>query len=285
MDANLDEWVETLGLAEATIESYRYVVGRYLRWLEAGGRDGAAVTVGELRGWLKEMGWGNSLCYLGGCAVRKYLAWRYGERHPGLGLRVRRKKSAPQRTLKPAQVTKVLESFDTTTAKGKRDLALLCLMLDTGLRASEVCRLAVRYVDLEERRLSVVVKGGEWGTAIFSDYTAACLAGWMPIREAWARPGVETVFVSVGGLRPGTGLTATGLRCITRKWGQAAGVTLSPHDLRRTFAVLSIKAGAPSKLLMTAGRWKNLEMVDRYTRDILAEDFRPYLPAGRLLER
>lgn len=283
--SEIDEWVDGLALADSTVKSYRYVVGRFLGWLEAGGREGATVTAGDLRGWLRETGWGNSLSYLAGCAVRKYLAWKYGEKHAGLGFRVRRKKSAPQRTLKPAQVTKVLESFDTTTGKGKRDLALLCLLLDTGLRASEVCRLQVKYLDLEERRLSVLVKGGEWGSAIFSDYTAACLAAWLPIRAALAGSGVDTVFVSVGGLRPGTSLTATGLRCITRKWGQAAGVVLSPHDLRRTFAVFAVRAGAPSKLLMTAGRWKNLEMVDRYTRDILAEDFRPYLPAARLLER
>src|SRR3972149_5694914 len=66
-----------------------------------------------------------------------------------------------QRTLTPEQVMAVLMVCDTSTPIGRRDLALQALMIDSGLRAAEVCRLERSKLDLEAGLLRVVVKGGQ----------------------------------------------------------------------------------------------------------------------------
>ncbi len=238
----------------------------------------------SFRAWLNSYGWGSSTQCVAYNAVRGYLRWRFGEAHPALVLRIKRAECGPQRTLKAGQVMQLLASFDTLSLKGIRDLALCTLMLDTGLRASEICRLELRYLDLEERYLTVIIKGGRWGEGVYSEDTARYLDDWLKIRAKVAMPETKNVFVSVGGNVPGRPLTRSGLGIIVRHWGLVAKIgALSPHDFRRTFATLSTRRGAPQRVLQVAGRWQNAQMVERYTRDIQASDFEPYFPVSGLM--
>jgi integrase len=264
-----DEW------SAATQERYRRALVQFIEEV----KEPEKLDKSGFSTWLNSHGWGSSARYVAYIAVRGYLRWKFGKRHPALKLKVKRKAGPPQRTLDLAQVRKLLESFDTQTPKGRRDLAIATLMLDTGLRVSEVCNLELRYLELEHMRLAVVVKGGQWAGAVYSDYTASCIASWLADREAIARPGVKTVFVSVGGNLVGRSLTRNGFQRIVKYWGQSAGIgMLSPHDFRRTFATLATRAGAPERVLMAAGRWSSSEMVKRYTQAIKPEDMAPYSP-------
>ena len=127
------------------------------------------LTANKLRSWLYSQGWGASQRCLALVAVKGYLRWACGAKHPALEVKERRPKSPPQRALKIPQIKALISSFNTMDAKGTRDLAICTLMLDTGLRASEVCHLELRYLDLEERQLRVIIKGGRWGSAMFSE--------------------------------------------------------------------------------------------------------------------
>ena len=51
---------------------------------------------------------------------------------------------------------------------------------------------------------------------------------------------------------------------------------LSPHVLRRTFATLAIRNGAPTRVVQVAGGWANLSEVQRYSQAIEAQDFDGY---------
>jgi site-specific recombinase XerD len=189
-----------------------------------------------------------------------------------------------QRTLTGEQAMAVMAACDTSKARGKRDLAIVCLLLDTGLRESEVCRLKLSDVNMAARALTVQIKGGADGGGVFSLNTAAILGSWLALRAVHAAPGVDTFFVSIGGNHRGTPLTPAGLRCIFRSMGKAAGLAhFSPHDLRRTFAVLASRNGAPSRIVQVAGRWDDLKMVEWYTQALEAKDIDPYLPVSNLL--
>ena len=237
------------------------------------------LTASKLRAWIYSHGWGSSQRYLSLVAVKGYLRWAYGAKHPALSLTERRTKPPPQRALKIPQIKALISSFNTMDAKGTRDLAICTLMLDTGLRASEVCNLQVRYLDLEERQLRVVIKGGRWGTAMFSESTSRFIDNWLAIRPA----GCDAVFVAVGGNTPGKPLTRMGLQRIVKYWGEKAGIgMLSPHDLRRTFAVTATRLGAPSRLVQLAGRWSSIKMVEVYTQTLENADFEKYFPVEGL---
>ncbi len=189
-----------------------------------------------------------------------------------------------QRTLNFQQASALLMACDTGMNKGRRDLAMVALMLDTGLRAAEICRLRVEQLDLPSQSLHVVCKGGADESAVYSMETANYLSAWLANRGQTAR--CPNVFVSFNNMNYGGALTTSGLRCLFHALGQRAGLpNLSPHDLRRSFATLTTLAGAPGRIVQTAGRWHDLALVERYTQATTASDIAPYSPVHRIMMR
>jgi integrase len=264
--------------AESTRSRYELI----LKMAVAELGDLETLTAEQFRKWLfGKPTWGGAMRWLAFSCLKAYIRWSYGSHHPALKLRIKREPAAPGRALTAGQAAQLLASFDPDTPKGKRDLALCSLLLDTGLRESEVCRLDLDHLGLSERLLSVIVKGGQWEFAVYSEITAAKLADWLKVRAA--RHGVRNVFVSVGGNTPGAALTPSGLRRIVHYWGESLGwKKLAPHDFRRSFATLSTIGGAPSRMVQVGGRWSNILMVEHYTQRLQLEDFRKYTPVDRL---
>lgn len=215
-------------------------------------------------------------------AFRSFFGWACKSKSPAAKLPYPKVHRRRQRSLTWDQVEKVLAAIDSSTDKGTRDLAMILLMLDTGLRVSEICRLTMADLNVEELSLQVEVKGGSEAYGVFTEYTAQQLLRWTGIRKRYTVS--NNLFCSIGGLNPGSPLTRGGVKCEMRKLGQKVGIVLSPHDLRRTFAVLSTINGAPTRLLQKAGRWESLEMVARYTANVPAHAVRQYLPTNRLMK-
>jgi len=211
-------------------------------------------------------------------AMQKYLKWKYGHSHPALAARIKRVLGKPQRALTPQLALKLLASFNPFDAKGARDLAICSLALDTGLRESELCRLKLADTDLEHRILQVIVKGGQWEAAAFGENTAAHIERWLHFRKI--ADGKNFLFTHV---KTGNGITPEGLYTIVREWGWRIGIELSPHDLRRSMAVMGVLHGASERSLMEMGRWKDSSMIKRYTRTIRLEQVRRFLVVDNLM--
>jgi len=208
----------------------------------------------------------------------------WGDNHPALLAKIPPVKPKKQRVLTKETALELLASFDTSIPSGARDLAVCAVALDTGLRCSELCHLCLADVDLHQRTLQVVVKGGQWGMGIFSAETAMYIDRWLTFRAGEVREGVETLFISLHHQCHGLPLTREGLQGIVKRWGLRLGIKLSPHDLRRTFATLTTIFGAPSRVVQEAGRWSSITMVERYTSSLDASAIAPYLPVARLLK-
>lgn len=271
----IQDFINAGGLSTASQFQYERILTKLLADC-----DPEKITAEGLRNWLaNQRTWGESYKWVAFCVAKSFLRWRYGKDHPALVLRMKRQDCTPQRSLSLGQVQTLLDSFDQTTPKGIRDLAICELLLDTGLRSAEVCSLQKSYIDLANRSLEVRVKGGAWASAVYSEYTADHLESWLVERQKFAPGSEHAFFVGIGGVTPGRKLTTHGLRAIMRVWAQNAGLkALSPHDLRRTFATLAIQAGAPSRVVQAAGRWKHIEMVERYTQAITPEDMDGWYP-------
>lgn len=270
----LEDFLSSAPFADMTKDIYR----RVLLGLPEAVEDWRAA---DLIQFVSRPEWGASQRYVALYACRRFLRWRF-EDHPALAARIKSVKPKKQRVLTVSKALELLASFDTSTPAGARDLAIAALALDTGLRCSELCRLRLPDVDLHARTLQVIVKGGQWGSGVFSHQTALYIAGWIALRVAAA--GIETLFVSLHHARFGRPLTRGGLQGMVSRWGKAIGVVLSPHDLRRSFATLSTVFGAPSRVVQEAGRWSDIAMVERYTRSLDASAIAPYLPVARLVK-
>jgi site-specific recombinase XerC len=266
-----------------TVDRYRWYLLDLAKWLA--GQKLMTPERADLVRWLDaRMRWGSSSQYTATTAARGFYRWLLGrENSPAEGLPLPKRSYRPQRVLDEAKVLRVLSSLDTSASKGRRDTAIILLMLDSGLRAAEVCRLRLEHLDLADRRFSVRIKGGRWADGVFCAYTASSLVEWITDRGRTAVGECAEVFCGVGGLTPGRKLTPSGLRVIFREIGAKAGFHLSPHDLRRTFATLALKGGASSRLVQVAGRWSSLSEVERYSASLTAADFDPYSPVAKVM--
>lgn len=256
--------------AETSKRTYRNVIPMVLEQVQ----DPASLTAAELVKIIQSIKWGNARQCVALAACKKYLAWTFGNTHPALSAKLKRTQGRMQNALTQSQALQILASFNPHTPKGARDLALASLALDTGLRASELCNLTQADTNTQDKILQVVVKGGQWEAAIFSDETAARIEHWKRYREQIK--GITHLFVNIN---TGQKLTPEGLRKIVISWGKNAGIDgLTTHTLRRSFATLSTTVtNTPERVLMEGGRWKSPQMIYRYTRSIRLDAMRKHL--------
>lgn len=132
-----------------------------------------------------------------------------------------------------------------------RDQAWFALMWRAGLRVSEVTALKLTDVTApatvdQPARVRVCGKGQKERLVLLSADAYAVLTSWLTLRPASEPP---YVFLNDRG-RP---LAANGIEWLLHGYGAQAGVTVTPHQLRHTFARQVTEAGMPitslSKLL------------------------------------
>lgn len=286
MDDFIDAFLLESGYADSTRESYRYALTRLSDWLEEHTLTVDELTVEAYDLFLNGHNWSNNMRRLYASAIRKFLQWLQGNReHPIFEIKLPKDDSLPGRSLDAQALRDLLASFDTSTPLGWRDLAMAALLAETGLRASEICRLELSRLDMRNQRFTVLAKRQKPREGIFSEDTARFLEIWLGERKKIALRGTKTVFVSIGGKRPGTSMTKDGLRSLYRKFGEKAGLgQLSPHDMRRTMAMLLTEADAPSRLVQKLGGWDDIRMVERYTRQLKPQQIDRYSPVKTALE-
>ena len=164
------------------------------------------------------------------------------------------------------------------TLKGKRDALILSIMLDIGLRESEVVTLTWSSIDLETRVIEWYrMKTNNRGRELISrDVENAYRA----YRDALTEEGEELsgslwVTVSKGGKVTGKGLSVDSIKLLVKTAGDALGIDhLSPHDLRHSMAtrayladipVISIQRRLGHSSASTTERYIDTEKLKRYT--------------------
>ena len=137
---------------------------------------------------------------------------------------------------------------------------------------------------MKNRRLTVKIKGGSFGEAVFFEYTSHCLINWLSVRPMLADPENLFVFCAIKGKTPGQQMTRYGVRMLLNVLSKKADIELvSPHAMRRTFATLATEHGAPTRLVQVAGRWKSIRMVETYTQRVKPEKIAPFSPVNHVM--
>lgn len=271
MEAEINTFLRRRKYSDRTRDSYRYMLRKLFETYPT--LD--TLTPDQLSLFVEQKQWANSTQYLAYCAARAFLIWRYGQKFPALEYKFYRTEPAPQRTLTAEELDTLFKSFPPGDL-GRRNLAIVSLAVDTGLRASELCRVTLDHLHLSETTnyLQVIAKGGKWQTKGFSLITALDIDNWLSVRDFYALDGVDTVFVSLGGNKPGNAMTRDGLRAIVSEWANRAGLKhFSPHAFRRTGATLASLNGASDDMLMKQFGWKHAEQVRRYLQALTADTF------------
>jgi integrase len=143
------------------------------------------------------------------------------------------------------QARSLWQSPDSARMKGKRDRALLALLLACGLRRHEAANLRVEDVQQRENHWAIVDlvgKGRHVRTVPMPDWVYAELHGWLC--SASIHRGKVFRRVSRTGRVLGDGISEKAIWHVVRSSASKVGVpALAPHDLRRTCARLCRNAG------------------------------------------
>ncbi len=119
-----------------------------------------------------------------------------------------------------------------------RDYSLILLLLDTGMRVSELQGAGLGDLDIDKCLIMVTRKGGDRQTLYFSNETAEALSEYLCERNSKGPTSVtDPLFTSLKGER----LTIRAIENIVKKYSVTAipgkGANLSPHKMRSSFAM------------------------------------------------
>jgi integrase/recombinase XerC len=138
----------------------------------------------------------------------------------------------------------------------RRDFALITMMIDTGLRLTEVTNLVVSDVS-EDFTIRVFGKGRKWRTVRLGHTASQALSRWLRVRDTSS----EQLWTG----RKGP-LTMYGVRRIIRRRGDEIGIHLHPHMLRHAFVDNWLRNGGSEVDLARLCGWTTTRMAERYAQ-------------------
>ncbi len=179
------------------------------------------------------------------------------------------------------EMRRLIKCCTGTTFEDRRDLAIILLLVDTGIRRSECANLKVGDVDLTERSALVLGKGRRPRAVRFGAKTARAVDRYLRIRDA--HPLGDTAHLWLG--QRSRGFTDIALRQMLERRGMEAGIpNLHAHRFRHSFAHQYLASGGNEGDLMQLTGWKSRQMLNRYGASVAAERARANYesPADRL---
>jgi site-specific recombinase XerD len=184
-----------------------------------------------------------------GCALRSFLRYCYlvglvdqDLSAAALPVSGRRRSLLPQ-GITPPESGLLLRACDRRRSTGRRDYAVIVLMLRLGLRATEVATLRLEDLDWRAGQLTVHGKGGRVDQLPLPVDVGEAIAAYL--RRGRPRDAtVREVFVRVA--PPRVAMTRGGVTAIVAAAARRAGLgVVRAHRLRHTAATDMLRAGAP----------------------------------------
>jgi site-specific recombinase XerD len=146
------------------------------------------------------------------------------------------------------------------TPNALRNRAIIYTLLDTGLRASELCNLEIRDIDFRNREIKVREgKGGKSRMVYVSSKAAKFI--WRYLSDRIGAADNSPVFAAQNELPLGS----RGLELMLQRLGKRAGVRdVYPHRFRHTFAINYLRNKGDAYTLQRILGHSSMEMTKRY---------------------
>ena len=258
------------GLAPGTIVGYV----RHARWfLDGLGRDGVGgLSAGEVTGAvLRKAGSGVSVAasqYFVS-ALRAFLRFSFLEglvetdlSQAALVVRGRRASLLP-RGISPTDARALLVSCDRRRGLGRRDYALIILLLRLGLGRGEVARLSLDDIDWRAGELVIRGKGSREDRLPLPADVGAAIASYLRC----GRPVSDRREVFLRARAPYAPIASGTVASTVRRACRRAGIPeVGSHRLRHTTASEMVKAGVPIVRIGQVLRHRSLQSTAIYAR-------------------
>lgn len=203
--------------------------------------------------------------------VKMFYEWRlqngYGENIANGIKTPRRYKGFKKLPLTITQIKKLLKAIDTKTLKGKRDFAIINLMLRTGIREIELTRIDIR--DISERdgmKFNIQRKGRKSKDLPVSltDKSLKAIYNYLRERKKWNED--DPLFVSVKNSKR---ISTQMIRKVIKQYLKQIGIDnslITAHSLRHSAGSLALQLGASEYQTQMFMGHKDFSTTQLYTR-------------------
>jgi site-specific recombinase XerD len=191
---------------------------------------------------------------------------------PDLAASIRRVKGAKKlgtrlgNWLTCAQGRRLLDAPNKGETKGKRDHAILAILLGCGLRRAELISLKLAHLQQRDDHWAIVDlfgKGGHVRTVPVPCWVKAAIDDWLAV--AHIEDGLIFRCVTHSGTVWGSGISEKVVWWVVRQAAKKAAVEkVAPHDLRRTCARLCRSAGGELEQIQFLLGYRSVETTERY---------------------
>ncbi|MGH8457603.1 MAG: site-specific tyrosine recombinase XerD [Stenotrophobium sp.] len=267
-------WLER-GLSANTQASYRSDLALFARWLAPRGVELVRAGESDIQGYFAARSRVPESPFTARSQARLLSALRQFYRYlvmdrqraddPTAQLQSPKLPRHLPRTLGEKEVENLLNAPDTGTELGLRDRAMLELMYASGLRVSELVKLELPRVNVQQGVVQVLGKGGrerlvpmgEWAMDRISEYLKKS-------RPALAAGHVsDALFITARG----EAMTRHNFWHLIKRYALQAGIAmaLSPHTLRHAFATHLLEHGADLRTVQSLLGHADLSTTQIYT--------------------
>lgn len=252
-----------------TIKVYGDGVNKFLRWCAETGQP-AELTRTTVQAFLADLlddGAEANTAKSRDLALKRYAAWLVDEgelsSNPLIGLKPPKGDHKVVHALTDDELKRLIAACQGKSLQDRRDEAIVRLMLETGVRASEVIGMQLSDVNVQDGLVTVRRgKGGKGRVAPYSVQTATAIDRYMRARRAHRLADTGALWVGGGG----KGFGYYGLDKALKGRAEAARIKgFHLHLMRHTAATRWLRAGGSEGGLMAVAGWSTRAMVDRYT--------------------
>ncbi|MET4612016.1 site-specific recombinase XerD [Rhodococcus sp. PvR044] len=258
------------GKAPRTIELYGMSVEFLAAWLTSQGKpaDVDSLTRDSVLGWLDHLrakGLADGTVRTRWRGLRRFTGWCLAEEiidaDPLAGITVKNPAPPSVPVLTDEDLRKLIATCKPKSFQNRRDEALIRLLLDCGLRVSELTGITLDKLDLNAATVLVEGKGSKIRAAYFGDKTGEALDRYLRERAKHRHAQAAGLFLGERGA-----LTPDGVREVLKVRAAAAGLEgkLNPHRFRHTFAHDFLMAGGQERDLKRLAGWTSDAMLERY---------------------
>ena len=169
--------------------------------------------------------------------IRSFFQWLFQEGYisedPSVRIHPERCSREPEDVFTDFQVETMRKAVET-----KRDLAILDLLLSSGMRISELLSIDINDINFENRSINVLGKGGKYRTVYFDARALSSIIDYLDSRSDTN----TALFVSLRA--PHDRLSCSACRSMMNKLSEVTGIDgIHPHRFRHTMATVAVSKG------------------------------------------
>jgi len=276
----VDRFIESQDVKLSSKKLYRRTLKQYFKWINLKNYILTEIARPQIIQYKEELlASGMSSLTVGSyiTSVRRFYEWSEANKYyPNIAKGIKspkRKQQFKKQALLPEQAKALLNYYE---CKGKRDYAIINLLLRAGLRTIEVIRANVDDITFKGSQRVLMVHGK--GRDEKDNFVVLTDKAFTPIEEYLKTRGkinsLEPLFISTSNNSKGGRLTTRTISKIAKDGLKAIGLddkSFTAHSLRHTTAVNILRAGGSLEMAQFTLRHSNPATTQIYTASLNEE--------------